>query len=66
VQIAHRFDDSFVAQMLRLFVEDDGRFQIRPEAAFDFQAFGQDAAIERLTMRTSSAMLSRFNAVAFQ
>src|SRR5919112_6182574 len=31
VQSAHRLDDSLIAQMLRLFVKDDRRLQIRTE-----------------------------------
>src|SRR5215831_6687620 len=61
VKIAHRLDDSLVAQMLRLFVEDHGRFQVRPKAAFGFQSFRQNCVIERQTMWASRKMPPRFD-----
>ncbi len=61
MQIAHCLDDSFIAQVLRLFVKNDGCFQIRPEAAVGFQSCGQRRAIKRQTMGTGRAMLPGFN-----
>jgi len=47
--------------MLRLFVEDHGRFQVRPKTAFGLETFGEDGAIERQTMWASRKMPPRFN-----
>src|SRR6266511_2311342 len=61
VQIAHRLDASLNAQMLRLFVEDHGRFQVRPKASLGFQTFRQDCSVECQAMWASRMMPPRFN-----
>lgn len=47
--------------MLRLLVEDHGRFQVRPNAAFGLESFRQNCAIERQAMWASRKMAARFN-----
>src|SRR4030095_14635745 len=61
VQITHCLDDPLIAQMLRLFIEDDGRFQARAEVTPGLQSPGQAAAIDGLTMRTSNLVLLSLN-----
>src|SRR5215510_12018249 len=61
VKVAHCLDDSLVAQMLRLLIEDHGRFQVRPKTAFGFQTFWQDCAIARQAVWASRKMPPRFN-----